>query len=85
MYLHYFSSGLSKPESVVSIVEDLDEMIYASVDVQGGIQPTRAQLLETQETTSQQTTTAAAQAHSHTVDIKDEDDFMFYPDFFEFD
>ena len=56
-------------------------MIFASVNVQGGVQPMRAQVLQNREAQS----SAVAQANAHVIDMYDDgEDFGFYPDFFEF-
>ncbi|CAH3196013.1 unnamed protein product, partial [Porites evermanni] len=61
---------------------DLDELVFASVNVQGGVQPMRAQVLQNREAQS----SAVAQANAHVIDMYDDgEDFGFYPDFFEFD
>lgn len=61
---------------------DLDELIFASVNVQSGVQPMRAQVLQNREAQS----SAVAQANAHVIDMYDDgEDFGFYPDFFEFD
>lgn len=61
---------------------DLDELIFASVNVQGGVQPMRAQVLQNRDAQS----SAVAQANAHVIDMYDDgEDFGFHPDTFEFD
>ena len=61
---------------------NIEEMIFASVNVQGGVQPMRAQVLQNREAQS----SAAVQANDHVIDMYDDgEDFGFYPNFFEFD